>query len=1087
LGGDVPGARSYNLDEKTRLIDAMKPIDVVRDSSKRHVVLDELKEQLGEEFDPSRLSASGNAFALSLLNACIRLGAVRQLVEVLSVVGSPREAVESLVAVADELVPRAVLTADERKLVKNLLTRVPASTLAEVFNSQEPAEWREGAPKNVDEAIQLLESRVEQDADAALALLTILERCSHYTDSYSQLQLHQVVRNAASRWGLLDKVGEVCQQIIGQTSASGEDFYDESPPQTHMPDITETPGEEDVRTDQAPAAPPETLRRPAPAIMGGVPPRNPNFTGREDVLQRLRSAMTHDRRAAVLPHTLQGLGGIGKSQLATEYAYRSQFDYDLIWWLPSEDELSIRRSLVSLARRLKLPESIDADNTIENVLDALRRGQPHPEWLMVYDGAGEPGVVHSYLPSGDGHVLITSRNRSWISQSTILELDVFQPSESLEFLTQRWADLSQEEAHALAERLGNLPLALEQAVAVHTETGMPLAQYLELLEEHPAKVLDEGQPTEYPHSVARTLRLAFEQLNDRSQAAAQLLEICAFLSSNAIAVPMLARGRGATLPSPLSETLRDDLKMRGAVRDLGRYALAQLDASRDFIKIHMLVRAILRDEMPEDQRRATERSAHELLALANPGTPDSNSTWPQHAEIAPHVIPSGVIMSDDPHVRRIVLDQIRYYFVVGDYAESARLARHAVESWRGSLGPDNEMTLMASFHLGNALRALGDYSTAREVAQDALLRMQRVLGEEHEYTLRAANSHAADYRLLGDFLRALQIDEANLAIYNRLLGADDQATLRVANNLAVDHRLLGHFQPAKELDEDTLSRRRAVLSPQSPELLSSASNLVRDIYGVGDYEQARIKEDENIATFSEWLPKHIFLLLARRNQAILWRKTGHYGQALKMSDETYDDTRDRFGLKHEHTLAAMMTLANALRVSGDLTAAYRVGNEAVELYQSNFGGAHPFTLACASNLAITLRALGRVDEALALDQRTLKALEKTVGPDHPYVLCCSCGLANDLSMMGEHSKARKISEKLLERSEQVRVEDHPYTLACAANLALDLDDTGAHNEATKLRNETKARMRQRLGAEHPETVNVERARRAECDNEVPPT
>jgi hypothetical protein len=836
-----------------------------------------------------------------------------------------------------------------------------------------------------------------------------------------------------------------------------------------------------------PTPPPEFLAQRVPAIMGGVPPRNPNFTGREDVLQRLRTAMTQDRRAAVLPHTLQGLGGIGKSQLAAEYAHISQFDYDLIWWLPSEDELSIRRSLVSLARRLRLSESIDVDNTIENVLDALRRGAPHAKWLMIYDGAGEPGIVHPYLPNGDGHVLITSRNRSWISQSTILELDVFQPSESLEFLTQRWADLSQEEALTLAQRLGHLPLALEQAVAVHTETGMPLTQYLQLLEEHPADVLSEGQPTEYPFSVTGTLRLAFDQLYERSQAAAQLLEICAFLSSNAIAVPMLARGRGATLPSPLSQTLRDDLKMRGAVRDLGRYALAQLDPSRDFIKIHMLVRATLRDGMPEDKRTATERSAHELLALANPGTPDNNGTWPQHAEIAPHVIPSGVIMSDDPHVRRIVLDQIRYCFVVGDYAESARLAQQAVESWRGSLGRDNEMTLMASFHLGTALRALGDYSAARGIAQDTLRRMQRVLGEEHEYTLRAANSHAADYRLLGDFLRAKETDEANLAIYNRLLGADDQATLRVANNLAVDYRLLGDFRRAQELDEDTFKRRRAVLNPQSPELLSSASNLVRDIYGVGEYEQARVREDESIATFSQWLPRHSFLLLARRNQAILWRKTGHYQQALKISEETFEATGDLFGAKHEHTLAAMMTLANALRVSGDLTRAHRVGNEALEHYQSNFGGAHPFTLACASNLAITLRALGRIDEALPLDQRTLEALEKTVGADHPYALCCNCGLANDMSMTGDHAKAKKISENLFERSKRIRVDDHPYTLACAANLALDLDDTGAHAEAAKLRNDTKARMRQRLGAEHPETINVERARRVECDSEVPPT
>src|SRR5262249_12374644 len=159
----------------------------------------------------------------------------------------------------------------------------------------------------------------------------------------------------------------------------------------------------------------------------------------------------------------------------------------------------------------------------------------------------------------------------------------FNEGESREFLTRRWIGMSDDEADILASELGHLPLALDQAVAVHRETGMPLSEYLRLLRESPGQMLDEGQRSDYPRSDAKTCRLAFEQLKERSPGAAQLLQVCSFISSQNIAIPMLVRGRGASLPSPLAETLRDDIKLRSAIREIGRYALAQLDTRRDFI------------------------------------------------------------------------------------------------------------------------------------------------------------------------------------------------------------------------------------------------------------------------------------------------------------------------------------------------------------------------------------------------------------------------------------------------------------------------------------------------------------------------
>ena len=818
-----------------------------------------------------------------------------------------------------------------------------------------------------------------------------------------------------------------------------------------------------------------------PKVIGGVPPLNPNFVGREELLRELRGRLSRHGRSPVLPVTLQGLGGVGKTQLAAEYARRFQADYELIWWIPSDDELSVRRSFASLARRLALADSEDVTHTVNTVLEELRVGRPTPNWLLIYDGVREPNEIRRYLPSGSGSVLITSRSRSWVSQSTVIEIDVFTIEESVAFLTRRWKEIGVAEARLLGDELGNLPLALEQAVAVHTETGMPLPAYLSLLSASPGQVLADN----HEHSVARTFRLALDQLTEQSPAAAQLLEVCSFLSSHPIAVPMLVRGRSAPLPPELSDALQDDMKMRRAVRDIGRYALAQLDAKRDTIAIHKLVRALVRDGLDDQQRALSEHNAHQLLALANPGVPDNEATWTQHAQIAPHVVPSGVLASGDPRVRSIVVDQIRYLFVIGNYADSVALAEQAKRIWEETLGPGNEMTLVVDLYLGNALRELGQYERARAVNEATLPLMRDVFGPDDEHTLRLANSLGADLRLLGAFREAIDIDRFTLERYRAILGHDDAATLRSANNLAVDYRLLGDFRKAQRMDEDTLRRRSSILGYQNAEVLSSANSLVHDLYGMGRYDEALARQRDALAKSGPLAPDHAFVLLAMRNLAILLRRTGDYAEAVTRSESNLEAVRRRFGGRSELSLSSMMTLSNALRARGDLTRASAIGEEALYLYRAQFRDEHPFTPCAAMNLAIVYRELGRLDDALVMDRASLGRLEEALGTDHPYVFCCATSIGNDLAMLGRAAEARQISESVYEQSQRVRGPDHPYTLACAANLALDLAATGSPVEAAELRRGAVDRLRRVLGSEHPEFVDMERGRRADCDIEVP--
>jgi hypothetical protein len=206
-------------------------------------------------------------------------------------------------------------------------------------------------------------------------------------------------------------------------------------------------------------------REQQPAIVGNLPLRNANFTGRRGLLdtlhQRLRAGTT-----AVLPEAVHGAGGVGKSQLVIEYVYQHQQDFDLIWWIPAERPAQIQSALAELASRLELQVPSTANTAVPAVLDALRIGRPYSNWLLIFDNAENPDDVERFFPKGGpGSIVVTSRNARWGDLANSLPVDVFDRQESIELLRRRGPDLQVIDADRLAAALGDLPLAIEQAAA----------------------------------------------------------------------------------------------------------------------------------------------------------------------------------------------------------------------------------------------------------------------------------------------------------------------------------------------------------------------------------------------------------------------------------------------------------------------------------------------------------------------------------------------------------------------------------------------------------------------------------------------
>ncbi len=136
----------------------------------------------------------------------------------------------------------------------------------------------------------------------------------------------------------------------------------------------------------------------------------------------------------VQAQTLHGLGGVGKTQLALEYAYRHQTDYDLIWWVTAEPPAAIPGQLVALARRLGLPEQAEQAETIGALWDALRQ---RDRWLLVFDNAEDPRDLRPWWPPDSGRVLVTSRHPIWAGPATALAVDVLPHTEAVAFLRRR--------------------------------------------------------------------------------------------------------------------------------------------------------------------------------------------------------------------------------------------------------------------------------------------------------------------------------------------------------------------------------------------------------------------------------------------------------------------------------------------------------------------------------------------------------------------------------------------------------------------------------------------------------------------------
>jgi hypothetical protein len=820
-----------------------------------------------------------------------------------------------------------------------------------------------------------------------------------------------------------------------------------------------------------------------PLVFGNVPPRNPNFTGRDELLTQLTKRLSSGT-TAVLPSALHGLGGIGKTQMATEYIYRHLHDYDLVWWIDAAHTTQIRAGLTELAGVLGLHGASEASVAVPAVIEALRTGRPFRRWLLVFDAAESPETVLPFFPrNGPGEILITSRNSDWAGIARPLELAVFKREESVELLGRRGPEIDPDDADELAEKLGDLPLAVEQAAAWRAVTGMPVQEYLRLFDESVEEILDTASAPDNEVSVAAAWNVSFEELKTRNPAAHQILHICAFFSPEPISRDLLTGVNRVSISPELDAALRDPIKLARAIRDINRYGLAKIDHGNNTLQLHRLVQLVLRNRVMARQVHARmQHGAHQLLAALDPNDPESSRHWSRYRELLPHAYAANVLDCDDDWPRQLIINLMRYLFEYGDHEEAARLGLEARRRFTETLGPTHPQTLDVSSRLGLYLWAIGRYSEAAELNQRTLALRLQISGEENEETFALQRNITIDLRAQGDFTAATKLSEEILHKARRMFGEDDPETLYAAYQHAISLRLTGAYREALELDQDTLRRRIEVLGRDHVRTFSVNSARNVDLREAGEYGQARIQQERLteafIARFGadqlDAAGNSLLLSVARR-------KDGDHPGALSLSTEALKRFRLAYGDDHGTTMASALAHSIDLRHSGDLAGAKKLGEETFERYRSGLGEHHPHTLAANVDLAVTLRLLGDAASARVLDERALEQFRATIGPDHPYAVIATINLASDLSALGELDRAVELGRDAVERGTQVLGEDHATVLAAAFNLGLDLAALGRTEEAAPFRDPVLTRYRRILGEAHPGTQAAGRGARADCD------
>jgi tetratricopeptide (TPR) repeat protein len=709
-----------------------------------------------------------------------------------------------------------------------------------------------------------------------------------------------------------------------------------------------------LERDRVAAPVPPRLEPPPPEPAVSYDPSNPPFyvpyrqkgdqvVGRDAALAKVRKQLTDGRRTAIGQTALfQGLGGLGKTQLAVEYAYRFRGEYpNGIIWLTADQDLDAQLTDLAVKAHWVAPAS---DHHIKLEV-ALHRVRSYPDCLIIFDNLENLAAITSYLPElpAEPHILVTSRTEQ--PDFTYVPVELLDPDQSLHMLVQEAGRQPENEkdwaaAREIACRLDGLPLALELAGAYLARRPVSWGDYLDLLRHSLRKAMPPrlASLTEHESDLYSTLQVS-ESVIAEEPRLHEVLDVLTWSGPAAMGRELLAALIGAEDQGELIGALGMGIALR----------ILQQEQGTDRYSLHRLVREVRREQAPLSERadwaadlcrRVADRFEvlrEDFMQLTRFEVEvDHLREWHDHA-----------LLFAPKEASRLTWLQAYPPFHQGRLKEVRRVVELALVEYEQQACEERGLLAHLQNDLAYALHNFGETKKALELAEKVLAIRRELFGERHPDVATSLNNVASYTDALGDPKKALELAEKALAIRRELFGERHPHVATSLNNVASYTGALGDPKKALELAEKALAIQRELFGERHPHVANSLNNVASYTNALGDPKKALELAEKALAIQRELFgERHPDVATSLNNVASYTNALGDPKKALELAEKALAIRRELFGERHPKVAMNLLNVAVCHKELGAMHRSYNYAQKSYEIFKHILGPQHQSTQRC---------------------------------------------------------------------------------------------------------------------------------------------
>ncbi|RAQ57319.1 kinesin light chain [Aspergillus flavus] len=777
--------------------------------------------------------------------------------------------------------------------------------------------------------------------------------------------------------------------------------------------------------------------------------RNHKFIGRNAELDTLKQKLLVNKDCQKV--SLSGLGGIGKTQVALQFAYSVKEgcpEYSIFWVqaLSMETfELSCREIAGVLGIRQEQEGGEDLKILVRQRLSAKTAGK----WLLVIDNADDLDLLRgtyqtegllAFLPESDGGLTIFTTRHGAVAQylagSDVVEIEKMTRQETTDLLQKSLvrknpSDNFETMVNLLAE-LEYLPLAITQAAAYINTNKSSISEYLRLLKktEQDAVAListDFGDKTRYRNSmnaVAKTWTITFNKILECDTLATDLLAFISCIEWRAIPYSIL--------PAAYPEA-----RLVGAIGTLCSYSFLERRDDGTKLDMHRLVHLATRMWVNQNGRKA-ETAIATLKHLAEVFPSDDYTNREIWRDYLPHVarIEKDEQCQGTEEKSRLCLKVGRCLYVDGRMKEAVLWLQESCK-WRDINLPQSNIDRLTSQHsLAIAYQANGQIKDAVELLEHVVAIESEVLADDHSDRLASQHALAIAYQANGQIKEAVKLLEHVVAIQSEVLADDHPSRLASQHVLAIAYEANGQIKEAVKLLEHVVTIESEVLAEDHPSRLASQHTLAMAYQANGQIKDAVELLENVVAIESEVLAEdHPSRLASQQVLAGAYQANGQIKEAVKLLEHVVAIESEVLAEDHPSRLASQHTLAMAYQANGQIKDAVELLENVVAIESEVLVEDHPDRLASQHALAIAYQANGQIKEAVKLLEHVVAIQPEVFADDHPSRLASQQVLAGAYQANGQIKEAVKLLEHVVAIQSEVLADDHPDRLLSERTLA----------------------------------------------------